>query len=1268
MLAIRRPLRVFITLLAVVMLLGSVLPVTVSSPAGGIASPISNVAAQQAPFISHAVDTLPKPLAAPATADAPLVAEPAITEPPIELEQEQQGDITLAISVTELFRAGDLITYTYRFENTSSEVQRDVRIETTYTGFGTTRNGRDLFIFCEEITDVPDTLIPCQIAPDSLQTSQPFSVSFEVAKVGSLPTGLRLRIPELPAGATGAFQYVLETAYLRYPVSGGTRQTIGNTGNIFVGDTLITNVNRETAPSGPLFTISKSVNESPSIGRTPPAIFAGEEVTYDLVVSNAPLETDQARPDAIEATNLSIRDVVPNGAEFITPTQVLYPFEYRAQEGFVLWELPRLRVGETITIPVTFRMRDTPTECRNLNNRTLSVTSPQMPIDDLLTPDIEFPNIAIGARAVAVALQTPLVVTSRAEPATIAPGEQSRITFEVANYYLDADVQDIQLVYDIQPEAYYVTNTATMSDALTFIPPDNLPGQRIVWTFDMPRAPSLDSPTRLTFSADITATARANGVVQIVATKDTQPAALPKSCFPAVRSNVNVQVPIDQIVVTKRAALPDEQFQGNVALIEQGQRVRYVIEVENTSESQVQGFELIDQLPQDSQESIDGGQPDGSAEFTFVAGTASPGVSDFSSEGGGTLFWRNITLPPGITTFEYEATVEGLEFYTYCNTAAGSLPDEQAGFDVDNRPGRFCTKINPQITIIKTADVEQALPGQEFRFTINLVNNSSTTHTIGLADRFIEGDFEFLRVDPDRTYGGTPQRTAGENNGGYELHEWDRVALPPGGRLDAAFFARIPGDTCQFRSRPPIYLNEALFIYESERLPGQPYGVVRVPNDDSTVLIQCLNRQLDFSLATLQAAPSLQTTFNYRMDVINRNLNEPANNVTVRQILPLGFGYEGPSASGDMRDRPTERTLPDGRIELTWQIPTISPDTRFRIEYVARAGQTVGPQVSEMRVSMTDPSWRQNCAESRSVTCGTDDDGAEFSTESVNVQALLTASPRLIVPEGCLNVGNSLEYIVSLVNTDSSRAFQDVTVGLTLTLGLNYTGVVTGTDEPTVNVGPNGETILSWSDVSIERPGTGRQTQRDFRIRLQVGDVLGQLLTRVDVRTPDGLVPIRQGEVNPDVEVCDAIVTNLTLLKEINPRRVAPGGSFVYLITLANRNDFAVNATVREQLPTAFTFAEVLTDSMVTDNPSINGGVLEWRNVPVPASDGNTPGVTEIRFRVRVDQNAELNTYSSSTEVSRIFPSEVPIPDPVSGPTVRVAFENLTYLPLIQRR
>ncbi|NJL03678.1 MAG: DUF11 domain-containing protein [Chloroflexaceae bacterium] len=210
--------------------------------------------------------------------------------------------------------------------------------------------------------------------------------------------------------------------------------------------------------------------------------------------------------------------------------------------------------------------------------------------------------------------------------------------------------------------------------------------------------------------------------------------------------------------------------------------------------------------------------------------------------------------------------------------------------------------------------------------------------------------------------------------------------------------------------------------------------------------------------------------------------------------------------------------------------------------------------------------------------------------------------------------------------------------------------------------------MLTWENLTVERPRSGQQIQLDLGIRLQVGGVLGRLPTNVEVNTPDGLVPLKEGEVDPNVSVCDDTVQNLTVLKEINPRRAQPGEEFVYLITLGNDNAGAVNVTsLREQLPANFTFVEMMPESGISQAPTISDGRLEWRRIPVPRKEGDVPGRTELRFRVRVERSAQLATYSSNTTVTGTTPT-VPVEYIGQDVQIRVAYENEIYLPLIVRR
>ncbi|NJL03676.1 MAG: hypothetical protein HC911_01905, partial [Chloroflexaceae bacterium] len=400
---LNQPIRITLLLLALI-----------TFAAGGLPAALTHTAS--ATPATHEAHTATLPPYQPLT---PLASEAGA----IELEQnEQQGAVTVDVEVTQIFRAGDLVTYTYSFENVSAQTQNNVRLDARFSDFGLSRDPRrQPRQFCEE----SGTVIPCGPVAGSIQTSGGATVTYSgIIRERNTPVGLRFDLGNLPAGARGSFQVALETGFTFYPKSSGTQQTIASTGQIYIGDAPlpVSFKNRDTFPRGPLFILSKRIAESPSLGRDQPRIFPEEIVTFEIVLGNANTETTRNRADATEATTITLRDELPRGSEFISPTQVLFPYEYRAEEGVVLWQIPRLRVGAEVVIPVTFRMLDTRLECRTLNNRNIGVTSPQMPLDDRITEEVEFPHLFNPGTGTSVGIQVPLTVAIGSDPRAVAPG------------------------------------------------------------------------------------------------------------------------------------------------------------------------------------------------------------------------------------------------------------------------------------------------------------------------------------------------------------------------------------------------------------------------------------------------------------------------------------------------------------------------------------------------------------------------------------------------------------------------------------------------------------------------------------------------------------------------------------------------------------------------------------------------------------------------------------------------------------------------------
>lgn len=1154
----------------------------------------------------------------------------------VRLEQTQ-GFVTLSITVTQRFRAGDPITYTYAYRNTSAtETASNVILEATWTDYA--NNGANDRQYCstQEGAAYPCTLLSFQ-GP-------------EVTKMEDVLGGMRFQIGTLEPGAAGQFRVVLGTLNTINPVFDVAPVQLAGSGKLFANNEAvpISENTVDTLPIGPIFTASKVVNTD-SLPANRNRIFAGETVAFTITINNAPREIDQNRADVTDATDVIVRDFLPNGSAFVTPTIVPdYPFVYDDSQRVVYWFIDSLAIGESIEIPVTFLQLDSTAACRQMDNRLYDVTSSEMPLRNDSTEEDVVQTRAVGGSRAQVDVQVPLSIGITAEPNRVDPGDTAILTFVARNTYPER-IENLELVYDIQTSGYYITDTATPEPST--YPRSDTPGERIIWTFDISGTDNLNEPSEVTFQTTISTTIAGDdrGFIQFNTTEDTTP--FPSACLEGDPVQVRVNRPEpeqDRLNVLKESNV--EERQGDVGLIDQGQRVTYRLELTNTADRPII-INVVDTFPQNN-----------AARFTYVDGSAQPPITDRTSEGGGGLFWNNLTIPAHEENSEpfiiqYDVEVEGQEYFDLCNrmeiqvTNSGGANIRIAGDQ------EFCVKIEPDVTIQKTADQEEAVPGEEVRFTLSLRNDSNQTYFMGLADMLTQ--FEFVRVDPDNTYGDPPEQIPDTS-----IWTWDLVEVPPGGRVDASFYARIPDSSCERDD----YVNEIAFLFRSA-LTGEDYVVIQRPPVIATV--RCINRLVTYSQQAAVNETSLGSRFTYEGQIRNQNTVEPVNNLEVDFILPRGFSYDGPSTRGNTTERPEITTLDTGQQQLTWIIPTINADSRFTLAFVARAGSVVGPQQSLMQISA--PNVSAVCDRVCQLI-----NEESYAASVVEVKALHTAEPRLIIPsEQCLAPGEPLTYALSLVNTNSDVEYGDTTVIITLSLGLRYTGLITDVNEfairqePERSVDNEGRTVLQWSDLTIRSPNRGRTEQRDFYIGLAVGQVLEDLRTQVSVTSADGLIPLKEDAVNPEVDICDDPGTTSAVVaaKEANPIIAAPGDEVFYQISFANTNNFPVTLNVQETLPEAFGFLNMVDTSDVQTPPTQNAGnQLVWNGVNIPAANGLQAGIVNLRFRVQIAEDAAFATYGSNTRILDVSP-EVDIDDALLNQLSIVVASDLppTYLPLVRK-
>jgi len=228
-------------------------------------------------------------------------------------------------------------------------------------------------------------------------------------------------------------------------------------------------------------------------------------------------------------------------------------------------------------------------------------------------------------------------------------------------------------------------------------------------------------------------------------------------------------------------------------------------------------------------------------------------------------------------------------------------------------------------------------------------------------------------------------------------------------------------------------------------------------------------------------------------------------------------------------------------------------------------------------------------------------------------------------------------------------------VVLTLPFGLRYNKVLNSTLPPSVSIANNGVSTVKWSNLRIPaKPDNAFASQVVLEIELQAGQVWGNLDTVVATTSPDGLIPRKDGVVDPTVQVCP---TSPAIAKDVNRSTVNAGNNVVYRITLANPTATPYNATIADQLPSNFSFVANL-----QGQANVSGNTLTWANVTVPAATNGRAGVMILEFSAHVNSTQKGAHYTNTATVTS---SSVPLDTTYNSITVGVAINS--YLPIMRR-
>ncbi|MBV9789212.1 MAG: DUF11 domain-containing protein, partial [Chloroflexi bacterium] len=896
-----------------------------------------------------------------ATPDAPETYAP-VTDTPADLQPAGvQGVVGLDVSAPDTIRASEFITYTYAYTNTGSTPVTGVEIELIWAN--ATINKTTSSSVLQHCPAAPDTdiancgLLPASVVGPNLEV-------IKVPAVSGTSVTMRVRLATLNNGQSGKFSVRLRSNAAKFPKTGETITRPSSSAKLYLNSTQTTPTSDDTANTmiiGPVFVLTKAPTRTDKIY---PVV---DTVEFVITLGNATgtgdINNGQRRADAVAASNITLTDTFPVGAELVSSSPT-----GNVSGSIITWNVSNLAVGQVMEFRVVFRKIDNNVGCDKVNNRTYHVTSSEMPLNGTT-------RYTVAGDAASIDVVTPLVIKSvTASPSSTVYGGEAVITITVQNFW-NQNLSNVQLHYDVQPNAYYVFGSANPGS--TVAPSGTTPGGRVTWSFNI-NAGTKTTATERTFSIRVRGgyTSDGDGVAQVLA-----PAGVPSACIKTKNGKVSLK---PRLTVKKHTdADPDTIIGGNY-IVNKGQQFPYIIDITNNGVADAIDVMITDIMPREL-----------GANFAYVQGSGTLNGSQrppdsFTNGQGGIMVWTGINVPAGGTVrIRYALQVDGFYYVEYCNQVEASIGEEDISYAGDE----VCVKINPQIAVTKTANKTSGGPGDEVQFTLTLTNRESTNFTVGLYDYLNK----FVYVRQVSGYAQPETITA-------TTIAWPLVSVGPGQQLQVVIIAKIP-DPCDATN----YDNEVRFRAD---IGGGTIGLI-YPVPAVRARVSCI--RLEYSKNVDRANISLGDRHMYTLTIKNANPSGGITNVVVDDMLPQGFSFVSMDATSGLKVPPTQSARADGRTKLSWTIPSITSNATMLIKFIALSGSIVGNHENWAVASL------DGVVGTCKGTCITVDEGntaVTYTTKSVSVAPLITIAPE-IVQTNCAKPGDKRTYRLVVVNTNS---------------------------------------------------------------------------------------------------------------------------------------------------------------------------------------------------------------------------------------------------------
>ena len=397
----------------------------------------------------------------------------------------------------------------------------------------------------------------------------------------------------------------------------------------------------------------------------------GDIITYTVTLDNtcdSPL------------TNVFFRDLIPNGLEFIPGTVTVDGVSVPGVDPNTGFPLPDIGggTGVEVTFDVVVESIPNPNPTNNIANIDYSYT----PVEGGIPNDFSVDSNPVPVEVISADIE----VTKLSEPTIVNPGEELIYTIKVVN---NGPFPSENVVLTDDVPASIVNPEYSLDGGVTFQP----------WTGSLNIGTLEVGETRVIIIRGIVNPSTVGIITNTAVVSST-------TADPNLNNNastIETEVNLLADILVMKTAEPNSAVPGTL--------LRYTIQVENLGPANAENVILNDDIPAsiiNPEYSLDGGASFQPWNGSLNIGTLNSGIS--------------LTV-----LIQGTVSLNSSEYIVNTATVSSTTPDP----DLSNNISTIITPVNPQagISIIKVADEDVAVPGEEFVYTIEIFNEGPSNAT-----------------------------------------------------------------------------------------------------------------------------------------------------------------------------------------------------------------------------------------------------------------------------------------------------------------------------------------------------------------------------------------------------------------------------------------------------------------------------------------------------------------------------------------------------------